>query len=220
MNTPDTNYLRLFPLGGVVLFPGMELPLHIFEERYQLLTKECLDENAPFGVLLLQSGREVNDMQARPFDVGTTAHIKRSEPLGGGRVSLLAVGGKRFRVHAFSYDQPYLTGEVMYFEDEQEEQVPSKLTKDLQTSIINYLYATAQLSGNQHEELLMPDDPVELSYFVAQAFQGNQKIQQLLLEAPTTSDRINLELLQIKEAQAKMVKLSGARNMQNWFSKN
>lgn len=220
MNAPDTNYLRLFPLGGVVLFPGMELPLHIFEERYQLLTKECLAENTPFGVLLLQSGQEVGDMQARPFDIGTTAHIKRSEPLGGGRMSLLAVGGKRFRVRTFSYDQPYLTGAVSYFKDEQEEQVPGKLTKDLQISLANYLYATAQLRGNQHEDLLMPEDPVELSYFVAQAFQGNQKFQQLLLEAPTTSDRINLELLQIQEAQEKMVNLSGARNLQNWFSKN
>ena len=53
-----TMDLRLFPLQ-TVLFPGMRMPLHIFEERYRIMIRECIEEDAPFGVLLIKSGAEV-----------------------------------------------------------------------------------------------------------------------------------------------------------------
>ncbi|MBF6600779.1 MAG: LON peptidase substrate-binding domain-containing protein [Dehalococcoidia bacterium] len=71
--------LRLFPLQ-TVLFPGMRLPLHIFEERYKIMVRECIDEDAPFGVVLIRSGAEVGG-GAIPHDVGTTARIIQVEYL-------------------------------------------------------------------------------------------------------------------------------------------
>jgi Lon protease-like protein len=49
--------LRLFPLGNV-LFPGMRMPLHIFEERYRLMVGRCIEAGDPFGVVLIREGRE------------------------------------------------------------------------------------------------------------------------------------------------------------------
>ena len=63
--------LRLFPLN-TVLFPGMRMPLHIFEERYRIMIRECIEEDAPFGVLLIKAGAEVGS-GAVPHDVGTVA---------------------------------------------------------------------------------------------------------------------------------------------------
>ena len=57
-NDDATEELRLFPLN-TVLFPGVKLPLRIFEERYKLMIGECLEEEAPFGVVLIQDGQEV-----------------------------------------------------------------------------------------------------------------------------------------------------------------
>jgi hypothetical protein len=54
--------LRLFPLQSV-LFPGMRLPLHIFEERYRLMIRECIELDAPFGVVL----KVVNDAWSKPL---------------------------------------------------------------------------------------------------------------------------------------------------------
>jgi Lon protease-like protein len=69
-------YLRLFPLQ-TVLFPGMRMPLHIFEERYKLMIRECIEQDAPFGVLLIRDGAEVG-AGAVPHNVGTTARISQT----------------------------------------------------------------------------------------------------------------------------------------------
>src|SRR2546428_795565 len=71
--------LPLFPLH-VVLFPGLPLPLHIFEPRYRLMVGRCLEASSAFGVVLIRAGREVGE-PATPYSVGTTAPIVRHERL-------------------------------------------------------------------------------------------------------------------------------------------
>ena len=65
--------LPMFPLG-TVLFPSVFLPLHVFEPRYQELTRDCLAGDNEFGVVLIERGSEVGGGDAR-FDVGTVARI-------------------------------------------------------------------------------------------------------------------------------------------------
>ena len=73
MDRNQWSDLPLFPLN-TVLFPGMVLPLHIFEERYKLMINHCLEEERPFGVLLIREGKEVGS-GAVPYQVGTTTMI-------------------------------------------------------------------------------------------------------------------------------------------------
>lgn len=105
--------LRLFPLN-TVLFPGMPLTLHIFEERYKQMIGECLQDHQPFGVLLLRSGSEVLETGSDPipYTVGCTAKIVQSQPLDGGRLNIVAVGQDRITVTHFNHSQIYLTGQV------------------------------------------------------------------------------------------------------------
>ena len=101
MQEPASNFLRLFPLGALVLFPGMELPLTVFEPRYVQLTSECTHAGEPFGVLLLKEGSEVGDQDVEPYEIGTTAHILDVTDAGHGRLSVMAVGGQRFQLLGF-----------------------------------------------------------------------------------------------------------------------
>ena len=71
--SPGTIELPLFPLN-VVLFPGMVLPLHIFEPRYRLMIAECQKEDKLFGVVLARA--ESEHLREEPYPVGTTADIK------------------------------------------------------------------------------------------------------------------------------------------------
>ncbi len=103
--------LPLFPLH-TVLSPGLALPLHVFEERYRLLTQRCLDEGTPFGVVLIRRGREVGE-PAEVRDVGTMAHIRKASRHADGRYDLVVVGGERFRVERVDSSRaPYAIGTV------------------------------------------------------------------------------------------------------------
>ncbi len=102
--------LALFPLH-TVLFPGAALPLHIFEPRYRQMIGECLETDAPFGVVLIRAGLEVGE-PAVPHEVGTLAHIVQHERLEDGRMNLLATAGDRFRILELLTDRPYLSGRV------------------------------------------------------------------------------------------------------------
>ncbi len=207
MVNPELHFLRLFPLQAVVLFPGMELPLVVFEPRYVQLTKECTENDEPFGVLLLKEGAEVGPNDSDPFEVGAIAHIRRAEHMGDGRISVLAVGGQRFKVRAFIRDNPYLAAEVELLDD-RDDMIDSSLVDNVRWDATAFVRQLVAARGGYVRDVAFPDDPAALSYEVAQLFQGNPTIQQRLLELPTF-DRLWDELELIKNARKQVQGRSG-----------
>lgn len=106
--------LPLFPLN-TVLFPGMRLKLHIFEERYKLMINNCIDANQPFGVVLIKRGREALGPMAAPRAVGCQAAIQEVQRLPLGRMNITAIGLKPFRIISIENSQPFLLGDVETF---------------------------------------------------------------------------------------------------------
>ncbi|MGN6088922.1 MAG: LON peptidase substrate-binding domain-containing protein [Actinomycetales bacterium] len=114
MSASDTVELPMFPLGSV-LFPGMPLPLQVFEPRYLALVSDLLaGEAQEFGVVLIERGSEVGGGDVR-FEVGTVATIV-SVQVADGFIALLARGGRRFQVVRWLADDPYPRAEVLLFE--------------------------------------------------------------------------------------------------------
>jgi Lon protease-like protein len=95
----------MFPLSAV-LFPGMELPLHVFEPRYRELTDHCLAGDGQFGVVLIARGSEVGGGDQR-FAVGTVAQIADASRFDDGRWALLVHGTRRIAVTEWWPDAPY-----------------------------------------------------------------------------------------------------------------
>ena len=124
----DSISLPLFPLN-LVLFPGMPLPLHIFEERYKAMIGQCLDTEQPFGVLLIKEGLEVGE-PADPFMIGTSARIVRVEQLDDGRMNMLTQGERRFQVMEITQKVPHLVGQIQYL-DEEPGDTPSQLMAEI-----------------------------------------------------------------------------------------
>lgn len=89
-------WLPLFPLN-TVLFPGGILPLRVFEARYIDMVRDCMKREAPFGVVLIKSGREVGTV-AEPEAVGCLAYITRWDMAELGVLLLRTQGGERFRI--------------------------------------------------------------------------------------------------------------------------
>ena len=106
----ETRELAMFPLGSV-LFPGMPLPLRVFEPRYIAMLSSVLGEtDHEFGVVLIERGSEVGGGDVR-FGVGTVAHIASVE-ITEGSIGLLATGGARFAVVRWLQDDPFPRAEV------------------------------------------------------------------------------------------------------------
>src|SRR4051812_50093829 len=98
--------MPMFPLGTVLL-PGMVLPLHVFEPRYQQLVRDCLD--APpheFGVVLIDRGSEVGGGDTRS-DVGVVAQMLQVVALEGNRFALVAGGAPPWRVPQWVAGDPH-----------------------------------------------------------------------------------------------------------------
>lgn len=103
--------MPMFPLGTVLL-PGVVLPLHVFEPRYQQLVRDCLEALHPeFGVVLIDRGSEVGGGDVRS-DVGVVARVLQVAAMDGGRFAVITVGTRRIRVTQWLEDDPYPRAEV------------------------------------------------------------------------------------------------------------
>jgi Lon protease-like protein len=100
--------LPLFPLPDTVLFPGMPLPLHVFEPRYRRMVEDALATHRTIGMTLLRPGWEP-DYEGRPpiFPIGCSGVIARHERLEDGRYHLVLRAQSRFRVLAEHEGRPY-----------------------------------------------------------------------------------------------------------------
>ena len=109
--------LPMFPLGTVLL-PGVVLPLHVFEPRYQQLVRDCLDsEHHEFGVVLIDRGSEVGGGDTRA-DVGVVATMLQVAALDAGRFAVVSVGTRRIRVIRWLPDDPYPLADIEDWPDD------------------------------------------------------------------------------------------------------
>jgi Lon protease-like protein len=172
--------LPLFPLNSV-LFPGMPLKLHIFEERYKLMIGQCYSSGTPFGVALIRRGQEVGST-AEPFMIGCTAAITELKPLPGGEMDIVAVGGERFQIHSLSHDQPYLVGMVdSYPILDGDSPALERAARQLRPWVERYLQILAEASDTVLDAGQLPRDPLRLAYLAAYVLQIPASQKQILL---------------------------------------
>jgi Lon protease-like protein len=105
--------IPLFPLPNVVLFPGVFLPLHIFEPRYRAMTEDALAEDRLIGIVLLKPGFEA-EYEGRPaiYDIGCTGLVTHAERLADGRFNIVLQGLERFRLRDEDHSKPYRIGVI------------------------------------------------------------------------------------------------------------
>lgn len=181
----------LFPLG-LVLFPGMVQPLHIFEPRYREMTKRCLDGAGTFGVALaLPESAFHNEV---PAHIGSMARIADYHRLPDGRYNLLAVGARRFEIVETMRDQPYLRGLVRTLPEPVGYGPVTSLAREARRLLDAYLALVLSDVENGGKGIAIPGDPIELSYFIAVLLPCEDRAKQELLEAECATTRLEREL--------------------------
>mmetsp|Transcript_7652 Transcript_7652/g.13871 ORF Transcript_7652/g.13871 Transcript_7652/m.13871 type:complete len:351 (-) Transcript_7652:628-1680(-) len=109
--------LPLFPLG-LVLYPGAQLPLHIFEMRYRRMFNVIRESDSMFGVVMYDSEKK------RMANIGCSALCTKFQPLEDGRILVVNEGKERFRIIRIVKDSPYITALVEYFHDDTPDEDP------------------------------------------------------------------------------------------------
>ena len=195
-----TEWIPLFPLG-TVLYPGLLLPLHIFEERYRDLVRDLVDrpdEAGPrfFGVVAIRVGHEVGEGAVSALhEIGCTAELRGVEAYEDGRYDIVTSGTRRFRVLEVDGTLPYLQGEVEWL-DEPAGDAADVLAASVLRHFHSYreaLLATKELGDGDGGD----DGPIDaevLSYLVAATMVLDLSDHQSLLAAPDTATRLLLEL--------------------------
>jgi Lon protease-like protein len=198
--TESERVLPLFPLEQVVLFPGMSLPLRIFEERYKFMIGACQVTDQLFGVLLIRSGSEVG-APAQPERVGCTARMVRVDRLPDGRMTILTIGETRFRLLGAARVMPegYLVGDVRHLPD-----TPTVVAPDLIAGVAEefrkYQAGAHAMSGSKDTGSApeLTKDPARLSYQVAASLHIHPRERQQLLELDDVAGRLQQELSLLK----------------------
>lgn len=197
--------LPIFPLPGVVLFPGAELPLHIFENRYRTMVRMALPAREPIGMVLLHPGYETEYEGAPPIHpVGCAGEIVRCDPLPDGRYNLVLRGLWRFRVLGENRALPFRRAEYRRLGEPAPDLAQRALEAQVKRELLAaFLSLGALLQGRELEGV--PDTPPvpldELVNQLAFAWPGAVEKKQELLATDAPLER-GLKLKRLLETDA------------------
>jgi Lon protease-like protein len=190
--------LPLFPLN-TVLFPGVVMPLHIFEDRYRQLVKDLIalppDSAREFGVVAIKVGYEVGERGVHTIQrTGCAALVTEVTANPDGTFEIMVIGRRRFHVERLDPSQDYLRADVQWLPE-----TPGGSPTDAAEASERarglfevYRDTVSELRGDDVLEGETPTDPVDLSYTLAAALVLNLAERQAMLESPDVLTRLRL----------------------------
>ena len=184
----ESNRIERLPVFALntVLFPGGSLALKVFEPRYVEMTKACLRDGSPFGVCLIREGKEVGD-PAVPAAFGCTARIADWELPHPNLFHIGALGERRFRILASEVDAlGLIVCEAELLEPEDSDAEPDELCRSVLAAVLE------KIGAEQFPSPIALDDPVWVSYRLAEVLPIATSLRQQLLELPHAQDRLSI----------------------------
>ena len=190
--------LPMFPLG-TVLFPGVSLPLHVFEDRYRSLVQDLLTEPDPhrrrLGIVAIREGYEVgNHGMQSAHRIGCEAQLLAARELPDGRFDIVVGGRRRLVLEEIDTSGDYLLGEISYLEErpgdgagEAARQALAAYTSWRAAVTATGIADLPEIDGVEHT-----DDPLGLSFALSSAVSLTLRERQQLLEADDGAARLAL----------------------------
>jgi ATP-dependent Lon protease len=183
--------LPLFPLP-VVLFPGVPLPLHIFEPRYRQMLIDVRVSDNLFGLSYFDVSESEQDHPPAGH-IGCVAEVTEVQPMPDGRSNILTLGLTRYRVESYvEKEMPYLVARVEFFEDEAEDEELLKRRSDDVTDLFVRIARAVRVINDERATLpaLPETEPERLSFLIAAAMEIDVEVKQELLELRSTAERL------------------------------
>lgn len=183
--------LPIFPLS-VVLFPGVPLPLHIFEQRYRQMLNDIQVSNNLFGISYFDASTSQQEIPPAGH-IGCVAEVSETQTLPDGRSNILTVGVIRYQIEEYvERGDPYLVARVSFFEDaEDDNELLRNSSREVAETFTRIARAVRTIND---ERASLPDisdtEPQQLSFLVAAAMEVDSDLKQELLEMRSTSERL------------------------------
>jgi len=176
--------------------PLIQLPLHIFEERYKLMVGECLAEEKEFGIVYY----DASDIQTAGCTAKILKIIKRYDD---GRLDILAQGQRRFHIQEIYDRKSYLEARVTFFDDHQ--QSDKSACQDLADKGIALLKQFTSILESR-EAYGFPDkmDLKSISFFIAGCEGFSLEEKQRFLEMTSTGERLRKSVKALENIIARM----------------
>jgi uncharacterized protein len=189
-----SSSLPMFPLNAVI-FPGVSVPLNVFEDRYRALVHHLLRVEDPtqrvFGSVGIREGYEVGDHGSQSlFRVGCRVQLTEVESHADGTFSIVAVGLDRIQLERLDTTGTFPVGHVVD-RPETTASVPEELLERARDTFTAYRAALTEISSDPYTGDL-PRDPSYLSWTLAACAPLPLHERQALLEAEDASDRLRL----------------------------
>jgi len=204
----------IFPLPGVVLFPGTYLPLHIFEPRYRAMTEHALAGDQVIGMILLRRADDAMQRRAEVFEIGCAGRIVESERLADGRFNMLLHGERRFRIEREeSGDTLYRSVQASLLSEpgfgvlaDDAQRRLTEMRGELEARMLELVRMTAPASAEQLAERMRALDPLLLLNALSFGLDCPTLEKQSLLEAasPVVQSELLLRILIIRIAEARL----------------
>jgi ATP-dependent Lon protease len=183
--------LPIFPLP-LVLLPNELLPLHIFEDRYRKMLADVSDNGNMFGITLFEPSEAFID-RPQTGSTGCVAEIRDVQTTPDERSNIVTLGTVRYRLLDFApSEEPYLLGEIEFFEDDDEDPLVLNPLADEVFAIFERIAKAAfKMSGNRGRfPELIRTDPESLSFLTAAAFSFENALKYRLIEMTSTIERL------------------------------
>jgi len=190
-----SEQLPMFPLN-TVLFPGVTVPLRVFEDRYRALVHRLLRIEDPaerlFGSVAIREGYEVGERGGQSVHrIGCLLQLTEVEPHDDGTFDIVAVGRSRLRLEAMESSGPFLSGTIDVIR-EREDPVDPELVQTACDVFDRYRDALSEIHGEEVLEGTLPQDPTYLSWSLAATCLLTLPDRQSLLEAESASLRLGM----------------------------
>lgn len=183
-----SSTIPLFPLN-TVLFPGMPLPLRVFEERYLRMLDDHKGADPAFGVVLIKSGRETG-LHPEVYATGTAASLVSDRHRRSQRSNIVVTGGSRFRITDIDWSRGYGLASIDYVDETPSEALDldplMRTTKEL---LRRYILGITRLTGRRFDQVRLPIDPAACSWEIATRLPLHTWERQFLLEQARTAER-------------------------------
>ncbi len=212
----NKQMIPLFPLPEVVMFPEMNLPLHIFEDRYKLMISDCLKGDKKFGIVL----EKENNMCAK---VGTIVEILDVENLEDGMLNVFTEGRERFEIIDFLSEEPYFVAKIQSYEDTDVEidenlKIALKQIKQLTSKALKTFDLISDKENSK--KVRLPRKPEALLFLIAINLTCSHNDKQVILETRSIKDRVQKITPLLDEEIQKLDVLLENKNTKKHVEKN